>query len=74
MSRAPLPPSFRHRFSPAPNPRALAVPSPKTRPDLPRSVRPRRAKANPGKAADKKAKNDAKREGRAASGSQKTFA
>lgn len=52
----------------------MAVPSPKTRPDLPRSVRPRRAKANPGKAADKKAKNDAKREGRAASGSQKTFA
>jgi|TARA_B110000977_G_scaffold124569_1_gene159531 hypothetical protein len=33
-----------------------------------------RAKANPGKAADKKEKNDAKREGRAASGSQKSFA
>ena len=74
MSRAPLPPPSRHRFSLAPNSRALAVPSPKTRPDLPRSVCPRRAKANPGKAADKKAKNDAKREGRAASGSQKTFA
>lgn len=33
-----------------------------------------KAKANPGKAADKKEKNDAKREGRAASGSQKSFA
>jgi len=33
-----------------------------------------KAKANPGKAADKKEKNDAKREGRKASGSQKTFA
>ena len=73
MSRAPLPPPSAIVFHPEPK-RALAVPSPKTRPDLPRSVRPRRAKANPGKAADKKAKNDAKREGRAASGSQKTFA
>ena len=32
-----------------------------------------KAKANPGKAADKKEKNDAKRERRKESGSQKTF-
>lgn len=32
-----------------------------------------KAKANPNKAADKKLKNDAKREHRAASGSVKTF-
>ena len=33
-----------------------------------------RAKANPGKAEEKKEKNDNKRAGRAAAGSQKTFA
>lgn len=33
-----------------------------------------KAKANPGKAAEKKEKNDAKRAGRAASGSSKSFA
>ena len=33
-----------------------------------------KAKANPGKAADKKAKNDACREKRKAAGSQKSFA
>ena len=33
-----------------------------------------KAKANPGKAEEKKEKNDNKRAGRAAAGSQKTFA